>query len=241
MLHKTRGIVFRTTKFSESSVIAKIFTEDFGLQSFMVNSVRSKNAKTKAASLLPLTIIEAIVYIRETREVQKISDVKICAPFHSIHSDIRKTSIVLFLADILHRTIKEESPNKKLFEYLVHSLLVFDIKNEGINSFHLFFLIHLTKHLGFFPSGNYSAHTPVFNLPEGNFQQDFPIHPEFISFPETEFISRLINSTLDSFSDVKIPKETRSLILEKLITYYRIHIPSINEIRSHKILEEVMN
>ena len=220
-------------------MIAKIYTEDFGLQSFIVNSVRSRKAKTKAAVLFPLTLIEAVVYLKDSRNVQKISDLKIQHPYLTVQSDIRKTSIILFLADILRRIIREEMENKNLFAFLRESLIAFDSQEEGTNLFHLHLLLHLTQHLGFFPSGEYSDITPYLDLREGQFCEFKPLG-ESLEGPEAELGGRLLKTDFEHSGALKSSSATRNNLLEKLLVYYRLHIHSLPKIKSHRILAEVL-
>ena len=109
MLYKTRGIVFRFTKYGETSIIVNIFTEMFGLQSYMVNSVRSKSSKNKIALYQPLTLLDLVVYHRENANILRIKELKCLYPYQTIHRDIRKSAIALFLNEILNKAVKDQS------------------------------------------------------------------------------------------------------------------------------------
>ena len=240
MLHKTRGIVLHTTKYSESSVIAKIYTELFGLQSYLLNSVRSKKAKIKFSVLQPLSLLEMVVYHKENQGLQRISEIRNNPLFTSIPYHPIKSAIAFFLNEILYKSIREEEPNRYLFEFIFNSLHWLDLKTEHYTNFHLFFLLQLTKYLGFYPFGKYSAETSYFDLPEGKFCDAEPLHVHFISFPQSAQLNRILESTYENIAEISISTAERKFLLEKLIDYYELHITGVKTIKSHKILEEVL-
>src|SRR5436190_3456251 len=128
MLHKTRGIVFHVTHYSESSVVAKIYTELFGLQSYLVNSVRKKNSKIKTAALQPLALIDLVVYHKERSGLQRLADAKNNPALKSIPFDVRKSSIVLFMNEVLFKSVKEEEANQPLFDFIFNSVQLLDMQ-----------------------------------------------------------------------------------------------------------------
>src|SRR3990172_7140574 len=122
MIYKTRGIVLHHIKYSETSVIAKIYTELFGLQSYLINGVRSQKAKVKANLLQPLSLVDMIVYHKEKKGLQRIRDVSGNPPLSSIPYDFPKSSVALFIAEILYKSIREEEANTNMFEFIFHSI-----------------------------------------------------------------------------------------------------------------------
>jgi DNA repair protein RecO (recombination protein O) len=152
MLLKTKGIVLNQIKYRETSIITKIYTEDFGLKSYIVNGVRTKSSKTKIGLFQPLTLLDLVVYYKEKTTLHRISEIKCYSPYKSIPFEIKKSSIVLFLSEILNKTLKEEISNKELFDFLSTSLIYFDEVKEDYHNFHLQFLFQLSAFLGFFPS-----------------------------------------------------------------------------------------
>ena len=72
--HKTKGIVLRTVKYGETSVIVAVFTEKFGVQSYLVNGVRisTKKGSGKANLFQPSAILEMVVYHNELKQLQRL-------------------------------------------------------------------------------------------------------------------------------------------------------------------------
>ena len=141
MVFKTKGIVFRFTRFGESSIIVTIFTEQFGLQSYIVNGIRSKTSRSKIALFQPLTLLELVVYHRENANINRIKEVKCLYPYQSIQIDIVKSSVAMFITEVINKSIKEESHVSHLFEFLCSSLITLDTLVENSENFHLVFLI----------------------------------------------------------------------------------------------------
>ncbi len=149
MLQKTRGIIFRVTDFGESSVVAQIYTERFGLQGFLINSVRKKNAKFKQNMLHPLALIDIVVYQKDRKGVHRVNDIRANPVLQSTTTDVRKSSIIFFLNEVLIRSIHEEEPNHSLFEFLYDAIMRLEQQQPVDVNFHLHFLIRLSKYLGF--------------------------------------------------------------------------------------------
>lgn len=241
MLHHTKGIVFHQVKFSETSLIVKIYTELFGLQSYMIRGIRNKKSPIKPAQLQHLSIVDMVVYHKEKKDIQHIKELKIALPFKSIPFDIRKSSILIFLNEILYNVIREQEANPALFNFLCNTIQVLDIKEKGIADFHLHFLVQLTKHLGFFPRNNYSKQTPVFDLQEGVFTNQ-ALHPLlYIDEPLSKYFSQLAGLSFDDTESFSIPAEHRNNLLEYLLRYYTTHVPGMRPVKSHIVLQTVLN
>ena len=238
MLHKTRGIVFRTTEYGESSLVVQIYTELFGIQSYIINSVRKKHPKYHANLFQPLTPVDLVVYHKSVPGLQRISDIKASPPLNNVHSDLLKTSIVFFLDEVLCKSIKEEESNPQLFDFLIQSIEWLDHADTAFPDFHIVFLILLSRYLGFSPTNNYNSALNIFNLKEGSFQSDYPNHPHFIPPPLSETLTYLLNANYSNRS-VEITNTDRRLLIEYLLEYYSLHIESFGTIKSHKVLEQV--
>lgn len=236
MLHKTRGIVFGSSKYGETSLVVRIYTELFGIQSYIINSVRKKHAKVHSNIFQPLTPVDMVVYHKERPGLQRISDIRPNPPLANLHNDIFKSSMVFFLNEVLYKTIREEESNPTLFEFIYSSVLHLD-HEETSTEFHLLFLLQLSRHLGFAPNNNFSVSHSYFNLMEGFYQADSPPHPHFISLPESEYFSRLIDG--DYSDSIEIPLLIRRKLITFVLEFFELHISGFGTVKSHKILEQV--
>lgn len=241
MLHRTRGLVFHTIPYSDNRQIVKIFTEQFGLRSYVVTVSRSKTGKVKSSLLQPLTHVDIVVQQREKNNLHTIREMSCHAPYQQLHTDIVKTGITLFIAEILYKAVREEEQNQALYSYLISSMQVLDLMQEGIANFHLAFLIQLTRFLGFYPQPNTSGTQSVFDLRHGVFQPTIPNHPLFVEAQEARILERLREISFDQLHTLRLTGEARRIILVHLLQYYELHLNSVKDVKSHRILETVLN
>lgn len=239
MLSKTRGIIFHVTPYAEKNLIVKIYTEFFGLQSYITYS-RSKRSKIKPAFFQPLSLVDLVVEQKSTAKLQKIREISIDLPFHSIPFDTLKSSIVLFLNEVLYKSIKEEEANTKLFHFICYSLKILDVQTDHIQNFHLLFMIQLSKLLGFYPQGLFTNETPFFNLSEGNFEKQSPAHSHFLDPVLSKIFSSFLSINYENLKEITISNTIRKQLLEKVIEYFALHISSFRNIKSHEVLSTVM-
>jgi len=240
MLHKTKGIVLKTIKYGESSVISKIYTEQFGLQTYIINSVRSSKSKNKASLLQPLTLLDMVVYHRENKNMHRISEMKNAFIFTSILFDNIKRTITLFLEEILLKSIREEEPNKDQFGYLWFSIQHLDQTTHSVANFPLHFMLQFSRHLGFYPNGDYSRSTPYFDMQEGCFTVALPDHIYVVKSPLAEKITELIRCRPDEIHSISFVPGQRKELVNLMVDYYRLHLEQFYDIRSPKILEDIL-
>jgi DNA repair protein RecO (recombination protein O) len=151
MLHKTRGIVLNYIRFRETSIIVKIYTEEFGLQTYIENGVRSSRSRNKIALFQPLTLLDLVVYHRDNGSIMRISEIKCNTPFQTLPYQFVKTGIALFITEVLTKSLKEESGNPDMFWFLFQSILFLDTQPEAYENFPIQFLLKLSRYLGFAP------------------------------------------------------------------------------------------
>jgi DNA repair protein RecO (recombination protein O) len=241
MLHKTRGIVLSTTDYGESSIVAKIYTEVFGLQSYLVNSVRKKNPKVHYHIFQPLTPVELVVYHKERPGLQRISEIRPAPVLSTISFDIMKTTMILFLAEMIAKSIREEESNDELFEYIYHSIILLDESETAPTDFHLLFLIRLTRFLGFFPINNFGPDHEFFDIQSGTFEKNIPPHQHYLEPPLTEDLSNAISKSFDLTASLNLSMESKRSLLDAIIEFYQLHIENFGKVHSKRILEEVFS
>ena len=220
MIFKTRGIVFRFTKFRETSIIVTIFTEAFGLQSYIVNGVRSKSAKNRIALFQPLTLLNLVVYHRENANIERIREISCLYPYRTLMTDVKKSTLAMFVNEILNKTVKDESHAGEIFQFLYDSLTTLDSQEDGFENFHLIYLLKLARYLGF----------GVYNLNE--------VLGGRVTDPETEkILGELLTADYDT--QLKITNMQRRNLLELLLKFYAEHMEHLGEIKSVQVLREV--
>ncbi|MFD2246310.1 DNA repair protein RecO [Pontibacter ruber] len=236
MLVKTRGIVLNYMKFRETSIITKIYTEQLGLQSYIVNSVRKKGPGSRMALFQPFTLLDMVVYTSHRGGLTRMSEYKIAYPFATIPFDIRKSSMLLFLSEIVARTVKEEEENPALFHFLYNAMIEFDEQEEHFENFHLMFLLHLSHHLGFGPSSGTEIVEQVAFSPNA---QALTSAPPVLTLQAYEvYFDQLLRTP----EQANIPNgKIRRELLGILIRYYQLHVDHLGEIKSLAILSEVLS
>jgi DNA repair protein RecO (recombination protein O) len=240
-ISKTRGIVLHQQKYGETSIIARIYTEKLGLQSYIIKGVRSPKSKTKNNLFQPGNILDMVVYYKEKSSLRNIKEVKSEYLYKTIPFEMIKSSIMLFMIEILYKTIYEEESNPELFDFVYDSLVTLDQKEKELHDFHLVFMIRLSKYLGFHPRSDYWGKMLFFDLQEGIFSDSRPFHDHYLAKDMALLLFQLIKSSENQTIPFSIPPSKRKLLLEKLIEYYRLHLPMISEIKSHLVLSEVLS
>ena len=240
MIEKTRGIFLHAVKYSETSLIASIYTEHYGRQSFIINGVHGKNSTVKAAVFQPLYLLDLEIYYKAGREIHRIKNARISLPYSTIPFDIRKSTQVLFLAEVLYKCLREEETNIELFDYLYHSLTLLDLTEAGISNFHIWFLFKLTRFLGFSPSSEDAERCNFFDLQTARFVSHEPLHSQFTDKHLTVLFTRLFTIDSSSIEDLDYNQRERRLVLEKLLEFYHIHLGNLGEFKSLEVLKEVL-
>lgn len=221
MLHKTQGIVIKYIKYRNTSIIVNVFTEVFGLQTYIVHGVRSQKSKRKIALYQPLTLLDMVVYHKEQSNIHHISEVKCSELFRSIPTNIKKSCIALFLTEIIHKIIKEQQDIKDLFTFLHQSILILDYLENDYENFHIQFLLKLTQYLGFGPGKIENSELSL-----------------ILDNKLLTICSHLYSSPFDSF--VKISYQERQTLLQCMIDYYQNHVDNFDTIKSVEILSEIL-
>jgi DNA repair protein RecO (recombination protein O) len=238
MLYKTRGIVLKNIKYAENSQITKIYTEKFGLRTYFIKGLSGKNGKARKVLLQSLSLVNLNVYEKQSSDLQYVRDVESAYFFQSVYTDIRKSSILLFLNEIIYKSLKEETPNNELFDFLFRSIVELDEIKEHVSFFHIIFMIRFTKYLGFYPQNSYSQKSQVFDMPEGLFVASHPLHNDFFH----EETSRVFSAILEGNYDVFYHQPAlRNSLLDNIIRFYSLHVPVFGEIKSLFILKQLFD
>ncbi len=240
MLHKTRGIVFKTTDYGENSVIVQVFTEKFGLQSYIINGAKKPKAKIPKNMLQPLHLLDMVVYYKSSGNVQRIKELRNSPVLQTIPYDVVKSSLAIFLNEVLYKAVRAQSADESLFDFVFSAIEWLDHSDEGLANFHLLFLIHLTRYLGFYPDRSLEGSADYFDLQNGNYCYYKPNNTLYLSPPHTQNFSKLLRCNFENSQQVKLSNEDRRYLIHKLLDYYGLHIESFGIIRSHEVLEEVL-
>lgn len=235
---KSSGIVFRSMKYSESSLILDVFTRAKGLRSFIVSGVHSKKGKTKAALFQHSSLLSFVGYDkRET--LARFKEVSLAQHYQGIPYDVVKSSVALFMIDVCKHAIREREANEPLYDFIQSSLLLLDQCNSAMHTlFAIKFVLDLSAYLGFQPMDNYSEASPIFDLYDGQYTDQ--AEGRYCCTPTTsQHLYHLAKASWTNLADIKISKTDRERILDDLITYYRLHIDQFEQLKSLEVLRAV--
>jgi len=231
MLQKTRGIVLNYIKYKETSVIVKIYTEVFGLQSFIINGIRSKASKKSLALFQPLTLLDLVIYSKNNENkpegIRRMSEFKTSLTFQSIPFDMKKTAMAIFITEIISKSLKEvHVEESNVFSFLYSGVVYLDGATKGFENFHIQLLTQLTNYIGF-----------------GIFKEDDlkSLENELLGLEDLDNLSRkIIQLAKGAFgSEITLTNEQRKAILNIILTYYTIHIEGFGNIKSKPILNQL--
>lgn len=241
MLYSTRGIIFHTVPYSDTRVIAKIYTQDFGLLSFIVSVSRSKSGKIKSPLLQALTQVDLRIEKKEKSHLHALRDITLGHAYLHLHNDIVKTTIALFVAEVLYKTVREEERNESLYTFISSSLLALDVAHDGVANFHLVFTMQLTRYLGFYPQENAEGPKSVFDLTNGTFVGNSPGHFNFLDAVESRLFEEVFHTDFEHMQELQLNGERRRIALNAIIRYYELHVAGMQKIVGHDVLAGVLS
>ncbi len=243
-MFKTRAIILRTIKYGETSLIVTAFTELFGVQTYMVNGVRStKKTGLKASLYLPASLVDMEVYHNEKNTLHRIKECNRAVVFNEVLTDIVKNSIAVFMMELLTKLLKQPEQNADLFYFCEDALLQLDVAPSNIASnFPLFFALHLSHFFGFRIDDNFSAEDCVLDLQEGNFVREIPLHAYFLDKENAIITSELLKISLpEELVQLKMNHLKRRELLNKYMDFYALHISEFGTMKTLVVLQEVLS
>lgn len=242
MQEKFRGIVLRTVKYNDSKMIASLFTDIHGLQSFVVPRARLRKTSISGTLWQPLNMVEFDCDQHSSMRLSQPQEAYLYYTYTDLRFSPLKSAIAIFLAEFLNAALQREQKNTALYSYLEYSLQWLDASStSSAPNFHLVFLLRLLRFIGIMPNTENYDTGMFFNLPEGMFTKTQPSHPYFIYPEEAASIPHLFRMNYHTMHLFRFSRKQRQRILELLNLYYRLHIPSFPELKSLEILQEVFD
>lgn len=228
MIRKTSGLVLSSIRYKDTSIIVKIFTRELGLKSYLINGVRSMGKGSKMALYQPLTLLDLVVYNKENSGLQRISEAKLQRAHQRIPFDFSRTSIALFMTEVINRSIYENYQNESLFDFLSESVIILDQAETHLAHFPLVFLIEKSKFLGFYPESAEGFIVESNKQPFSN--QELPITLDYL------------NTLLEKkyYCVDKIPVLLRRKVLDHLLDFYAQHMENPSIFKSLAVIRQVM-
>ena len=240
MLQRTRGIALKVTKYSENSVVAQIYTEYLGLQSYLIPGARKPKAKIHANLLQPLHLLDMVVYVKENGSLQRIKEAQASPSLKTIPLDIQKSAVSMFINEVLFKVLKHQAADPHLYHFIHQSILWLDETTGSISNFHLCFLMKLSRFLGYTLTTTAEV-KPYFDLVEGIFTAYAPAHTYVLQEPHTSIFHGILTANYDESQALIINHSDRIYLLQQIINFYKLHTENFGKINSLLILEEIFH
>ncbi|MFS4454581.1 DNA repair protein RecO [Maribacter sp. 2304DJ31-5] len=235
----TKAIVLSSIKYGDTSLIVRAFTASDGLKSYLIKGIlTSKKGRLKSAYFLPLSQLELVANHRNKGTLESIREAKVHYHYQTLHTDITKNAMILFLAEMLGNSVHEEEANPALYQFLEATLQWLDTHNE-IANFHLYFLLSLTRYLGFYPDTD-QMEAGFFDLLEGEFTNAPSLNP-MIAGENLLYFKSFLGTNFDAIHRIKMKKTNRQELLKSLVVYFELHLQGFRKPRSLAVLNEVFS
>ncbi len=244
MLFNTKGLVIRTVRYGETSVIVNIFTELFGVRSYLVNGVRTSKIKNafKPGMFQPGALLDLVVYEQNGKNLQRIKECKWAQIYQHIFSDMYKNAVALFMVELLQKCLKQPEPQPELFHFSEDAFVVLDQSSPAVTAnFPMFYILHLSHFFGFRLEDTYSAGKEMIDLREGSFTNQVPDHPWWIGRPSSEWISDFLKAQHPQETEhIRLNQEQRRKLIDTCVQYYSLHFPDFGSLKSLPVLQTIL-
>ena len=238
--YKGRGVVLHTLKYGDSSMVVYLLTDTGGRRSYMVQGVRSHNGRgSKLALFQPMFPVEFEGLESSRQQMHRFKEVQGGFVLQSLPFDVRKSTMALFMAEVLYRLVREyDEPNQALFDFVWNCVGALDSMDEGVANFHLWFLVNLSRFLGFYPGNEYMPGA-WFDACEGSYTVQKPPHATVMTPENARLMNDFVECDVRCLAEIGLNRTQRSAFLEALLAYYGYHLDAIHAVQSVRILQEV--
>lgn len=241
MQAKTRGIVLHAIPYNDKYTIVHLYTEMFGRSAYLVARSRGRKSIVSKALFMPFSVIELEVEHKNRRDLQRIKETRSCFPINELHCNPIKNVLTLFLSEVVYRTVKETEPDSRLFGFLYQSISFLESTGESVANYHLVFLLHLLFYLGIHPNSDSYKAGYCFDLLNGEFVNHASSHRHFLTQEESLVFRKLLKMSFENMCLYAFSRQDRIAIIERIIEYYRLHLPEFSEIKSLAILKSMFD
>jgi len=237
--YKGRGVVLHTIKYGDSSMVAYVLTDVGGRRSYMVQGVRSRNGRgSKLALFQPMFPVEFEGLESPRQQMHRFREVRAGFVLQSLPFDVRKSTVALFMAEVIYRLVRESERNEALFDFVWGSVAALDAMGDGVANFHLWFLAQLSRFLGFSPGNGYMPGA-WFDIREGLYTPALPPHTEVMSRECARTLRDLLECDVARLSEIGLNRTQRVEFLNAMLVYFGYHLDALSAVQSVRILREV--
>lgn len=236
-----QGFVLQSIPYGDSSLVVKLYTRQAGLQTYMVKGTRSHGSRNRVAFFQPMTFLRFVQNSRPQKAngMAYLKDPEVDYVYQSIHQEMNKSAILIYLAELLSHTLTQQEPNEALYQFVYQSVSWLDLVGSDYANFPLFFTLELTRFLGCYPHPD-AAGQGFFDLMEGCFVASEPPHPYYFDREKSAVVARFLHRSIDEIATIKLNGDQRNALLDGIITFVRLHAPLMKGLQSHEILKAVL-
>ena len=241
MYDKTRGIVLHTIPYNDTLSVVHIFTERYGRMSYTLPRGAGRAAKMARALYMPLSLLELEVETRAGRNLQRIREAHTWIPLPYVQSDPIRASLAMFLSEFLGSVLRNNEPQPQLFAYIAQSVGLLDRMGPGLANFHICFLVGLTSYIGITPNCEGYRPGTYFDMQEGVFVSQPPVINASLPPVEAAFMVKLLRMNYANLHLYRFLRSERNHILNRIISYYGIHLTGMGQLSSPAILQALFD
>lgn len=239
MLQKIRGIVLHQIKYTDSGIVVQLYTRESGRLSVLVRGLHKKRTGKHNVMFQPMSLLDMDIYFKPSREIQLLKEFSFAYAFHDLNSNIRKSSVALFLGEVLSSVLKEETPNEALFSFIESSVEWFDESKDKYLNFHISFLAALSRYLGFEPGVQGDKNNIFFDLINGSFVRTPPHHGQYVPQDISALLALFFRSSVQVSAEIPLTGMQRNELLETIVRFYSVHLPGLGKLKSLDVLRDV--
>lgn len=237
---KNQGFVLQSIRYGDSSLIVRMYTLNYGLQSFMVKGVKGKGSKNRVAFFQPMTFLRFVQSGKPSPSgLAFLKDPEVLYAYQSVPVVMNKSAILMYLSELLSHTLTQQERNENLFQFVYQSMVWLDLVETGYANFPLYFTLEISRFLGFYPKSDYMEQS-LFDMMEGHFVKSQPPHQYYLDCEGSRLLALLLNRSIDDLSSLSLTGIQRNALLDGIITFMRLHAPVLKGLQSHEVLKEVL-
>lgn len=238
---KSEGIILRSKKYSETSLILDVYTQDHGLQALIISGVRKAKSRSQAGVYQVMNIIDVVFYDNQKDTLSRIKEAKIKLQLKTISRNIIKSSIGMLMTEIFRNTIQQKEINPELYLFLKNWFIFLNDKEDGLGNLTIKYMLELSEYIGFQPVNNFDESRPFFDTLEAQFVASDATNKYCVSEALSGVLFRFLQTSRDDIQDIRLDRQSRSDLLDKLIQYFQLHLENFRDLKSIDILRQVLS
>lgn len=243
-LHHTHGIVLRSVRYGETSLIVTMLTELFGLQSYLINGIRSSSRKSagQASLFQPTALLDLVAYHNEMRQLQRLREYRWAFLYNRVLTDVHRHAIASYMIELLGKCVKQPESNADLYHFVEDSFIHLDQASDTVAAnFPLFFSLHLPVFFGFRFYDNYSEREAFLDLQEGHFSATPPFHAHYLDEKLSAITAQLLRVQQPAeLEDIRLNHLLRRQLLQAFQSYYAWQVPEFGTLKTLAVLREIL-